>query len=74
MAADQVPHPNQKFEIMLLYILILTFTDGKRDTHHSELGGSVYSPNLIQIVSFISNLQIGFYKMNVGVEDYPCSV
>jgi hypothetical protein len=59
---------------MVLCIFNLTFTDRKRDTHHSELCGSVYSPNLIQIVSFISNILIGFYKMSVGVEDYPYSV
>jgi hypothetical protein len=74
MAGNQVPHPNQKFEIMLLYILILTFTDRRRDTHHSELCSSIYSLNITQVVCFISNLLIGFYKMNVGVEDYPRSV
>jgi hypothetical protein len=68
-AGDQVPHPNPKLEIMLLYILILNFPDRRQDTHHSELRDSVYSPDLIMIVSFISNLLIRFYKMNVAVED-----
>jgi hypothetical protein len=44
---DQVPHLfKERGEIMVLYFLIFTFLDSRREEKFSRLHGSKHSPNL----------------------------